>query len=439
MPPLIPNNEKSSEFEASMRKYYEDTMKQFISDVKIGQHPTEKRFKNERSNEALDLSSPPLKHNNANGEIQQDETRHRSPKPEHLSSTEEQDSQMFEFEDDQGIDMGNFPMEVDNDQHNQPNFDMKKRYRTQMTNIQIKLMKHVFEFHKTPNMNECLNLAQIIGLQKRVVQVWFQNARAKEKKARLNLQQITGKDPEMPEPPRECKFCIRQFQNKFGIQEHIFDSNHLDNVRKAIESGNYEPETPGYVLNQTASALYKSEDMDEKSRTDTIDRSPNNHATSISHKDSTKKEFGDNDRGYEKKESSQYASEQSHPKYRTDQQNFNFHPGHEKFFQPSGYRAPDQSYPADANDSYANYNSNYVYQQNHNGDFNQQRYPQNLPNSTSHGDGLYNSGYAGANPNYSMPPMAVYPNHYPPHQLYPTGNMIEAFLNLTVVSHLVLR
>ena len=93
----------------------------------------------------------------------------------------------------------------------------------------------------------------------------------------------------------------------------------------------------------------------------------------------------------------------------------------------------------DANDSYANYNSNYVYQQNHNGDFNQQRYPQNLPNSTSHGDGLYNSGYAGANPNYSMPPMAVYPNHYPPHQLYPTGNMIEAFLNLTVVSHLVLR
>merc|ERR1719268_518623 len=115
----------------------------------------------------------------------------------------------------------------------------------------------------------------------------------------------------MPEPPRECKFCIRQFQNKFGIQEHIFDSNHLDNVQKAIESGNYEPETPGYVLNQTASALYKSEDMDEKSRTDTINRSPNNHVTSISHKDSTKKEFGDNDRGYEKKESSQYASEQS--------------------------------------------------------------------------------------------------------------------------------
>ena len=54
-----------------------------------------------------------------------------------------------------------------------------KRFRTQMSGTQVKMMKAVFQFYKTPTMVECSNLGTEIGLQKRVIQVWFQNARAK--------------------------------------------------------------------------------------------------------------------------------------------------------------------------------------------------------------------------------------------------------------------
>ena len=145
-----------------------------------------------------------------------------------------------------------------------------KRFRTQMSNIQIKMMKSVFELYKTPTMNECASLGHEIGLQKRVIQVWFQNARAKEKKAKLALQQATGA-PDLPggsngdlivNPPLpdECTFCPghKYVPNKQVLQDHIFTRSHLDNVKIAIEQGRHNPESPGSNLAQAAAAISAS-------------------------------------------------------------------------------------------------------------------------------------------------------------------------------------
>ncbi|CAF0717630.1 unnamed protein product [Brachionus calyciflorus] len=62
----------------------------------------------------------------------------------------------------------------------------QRRVRTQMTQYQVNVMRLIFAEYKTPTMNECELMGKEINLKKRVVQVWFQNARAKEKKNNSN-------------------------------------------------------------------------------------------------------------------------------------------------------------------------------------------------------------------------------------------------------------
>ena len=134
-----------------------------------------------------------------------------------------------------------------------------KRFRTQMSTMQIKVMKSIFQEYKTPTMSECAMLGQEVGLQKRVVQVWFQNARAKEKKARLQLQQLSGvPESEMiPQPPDECKVCQHIYTHKHVIQDHLFSRAHMDAVKAAVEEGKLDPETPGQALSQGPNSIEK--------------------------------------------------------------------------------------------------------------------------------------------------------------------------------------
>ncbi len=223
---LIPNSTSAFNLQNSMRKYYEDTMKRFMNDIqdKSSLAPTASAAQDQLppTSSAIDLSS----------------------------SMDEN----FESQDD--VDTKNIETDSVNGGGNGGGAGGgNKRFRTQMSGVQVKMMKGIFEVYKTPTMTECSSLGQDIGLQKRVVQVWFQNARAKEKRAKLQLQQATGQEPEGSSPPEECQICNFKYSHKYAIQDHIFTKQHLDNLRSAIESGRYDPESPGHALSQTAAAI----------------------------------------------------------------------------------------------------------------------------------------------------------------------------------------
>nr|XP_057931296.1 zinc finger homeobox protein 4-like [Doryrhamphus excisus] len=65
-----------------------------------------------------------------------------------------------------------------------PHHHQQQRQRTQMSHFQVLQLRDFYKNHRTPNRRECEALGQELGLPHRVVQVWFQNARAKEKRAR---------------------------------------------------------------------------------------------------------------------------------------------------------------------------------------------------------------------------------------------------------------
>ena len=109
-----------------------------------------------------------------------------------------------------------------------------KRFRTQMSAVQVRVMKSLFSDYKTPTMAECEALGREIGLPKRVVQVWFQNARAKEKKNKLNAQKASGSsDPEgsSAKQPEGCDLCDFKYSHKYAVQDHIFTHGHIERVK----------------------------------------------------------------------------------------------------------------------------------------------------------------------------------------------------------------
>ncbi|XP_066289436.1 zinc finger homeobox protein 3-like isoform X1 [Branchiostoma lanceolatum] len=105
-----------------------------------------------------------------------------------------------------------------------------KRYRTQMSNLQLKMLKSAFTEYKTPTMQECEILGNEIGLPKRVVQVWFQNARAKDKKSKLAL----GKHyppGQFDKPKDECGLCGVKYSAKLSVRDHIFTQQHIGKLK----------------------------------------------------------------------------------------------------------------------------------------------------------------------------------------------------------------
>lgn len=79
--------------------------------------------------------------------------------------------------------------------------------------------------------------------------MWFQNARAKEKKARLAAglpAEGSAVQPHRgPTGPDECRLCSVRYSAKTPLQEHVFSRRHIESVRIAVEEGSLVPPTPG--------------------------------------------------------------------------------------------------------------------------------------------------------------------------------------------------
>lgn len=74
--------------------------------------------------------------------------------------------------------------DVTNDSGNSTITDWKPmRSRSFLTDAQVEILNEQFKRNSFPSKYELSALAECISVNKRVVQVWFQNARAKQKRA----------------------------------------------------------------------------------------------------------------------------------------------------------------------------------------------------------------------------------------------------------------
>ncbi|XP_039510349.1 zinc finger homeobox protein 3 isoform X1 [Pimephales promelas] len=142
----------------------------------------------------------------------------------------------------------------------------QKRYRTQMNNLQVKVLKACFSDYKTPTMLECEALGNDIGLAKRVVQVWFQNARAKEKKAKLSLaKQFGTESTSIDRPKTECTLCSVKYSGCLSIRDHVFSQQHLAKVKEAL--GGQRTRDKEYLGSVSARQLMAQQDVDHLKKT----------------------------------------------------------------------------------------------------------------------------------------------------------------------------
>uniref|UniRef100_G3UKI9 Zinc finger homeobox 2 n=1 Tax=Loxodonta africana TaxID=9785 RepID=G3UKI9_LOXAF len=116
----------------------------------------------------------------------------------------------------------------------------QRRYRTQMSSLQLKIMKACYEAYRTPTMQECEVLGEEIGLPKRVIQVWFQNARAKEKKAKLQGAAVGGSGGSNEGPlgaqRTDCPYCDVKYDFYVSCRGHLFSRQHLAKLKEAVRA-----------------------------------------------------------------------------------------------------------------------------------------------------------------------------------------------------------
>ena len=118
-----------------------------------------------------------------------------------------------------------------------------KRHRTHMSDLQVRVMRAIYAEHRTPSIGECATLGVKIGLARRVVQVWFQNARAKDKKRCLTegaFDDGSGpgdSDGVMATGDGRCRWCgVTYAVERCSVREHVFSPEHVAAVDRIVRA-----------------------------------------------------------------------------------------------------------------------------------------------------------------------------------------------------------
>uniref|UniRef100_A0A8C9TBW4 Homeobox domain-containing protein n=1 Tax=Scleropages formosus TaxID=113540 RepID=A0A8C9TBW4_SCLFO len=92
-------------------------------------------------------------------------------------------------------------MRADCLQHSTP-----RRPRTLLTNLQLSILQSCYETCSHPHALECEAIGTELGLPLKVVQIWFQNTRAKEKRWRLQQEKEVRRIPVVV--PKSYLVCV---------------------------------------------------------------------------------------------------------------------------------------------------------------------------------------------------------------------------------------
>ena len=116
-------------------------------------------------------------------------------------------------------------------------------------------MRVIYIDSKMPTISECETLGQELGLPRRVVQVWFQNARAKEKKGIDFGRRIPRSCTSSPlaSSGDQCSLCGTVYTAQHTVQDHLYTKGHLGNVKAAVMQQNFYACSPSSKNNSTSS------------------------------------------------------------------------------------------------------------------------------------------------------------------------------------------